>query len=532
MENTPPQPGSLGLNNLDLNNDDFVHVAAPPPTPVVPNGHTPPQSQQTLTLSLKQKHAEIGLDSDVYKSTTGPTNQYVATITASPSPSTTSRQPVSISVALDTSGSMSSSNKLNLCKKTLLVLIEELKPDDTISLVTFSDEASEVFPLTRVTSEGKESMSRRIKSIRTSGCTNISGGLGMAVSSLLEGNVEGSGGDDVGGRVKSVLLLTDGHANRGVSDSDKLVELVKGMVPEGENISINTFGYGSDHNADLLKSISESTQGNQGSYYYVENEDNVSSAFGDCLGGLLSVVAQNITLRFEVGVEGEGGRVEVFNIRHDRAEVIEGGGRVRIGDIFAEESKDFIADLKLATTSSSTVTVTGTLNYLDINTSTLTTTSPVTLTTTLTSGSSSVDDADTYVVMQDLRLRVSKVLEDANRRARNTGRVEEARGMINEVLDIVKGLREGSSGGGSYSSLSSSDLNNLAIYASDLTDCLGDLRSYNDYERYGSKKMMTKMQSHARQRCNESDDTAMNAYRGSSKMEYAMQMKSKMKSMF
>ena len=63
----------------------------------------------------------------------------------------------------------------------------------------------------------------------------------------------------------------------------------------------------------------------------------MSSAFGDCLGGLLSVVAQNITLKLEVEVTGEGGRVEVFKVRHDKAEDIERGGRVRIGDIFAEE---------------------------------------------------------------------------------------------------------------------------------------------------------------------------------------------------
>ena len=53
---------------------------------------------------------------------------------------------------------------------------------------------------------------------------------------------------------------------------------------------------GSNHNSDLLRAIA--TAGN-GSYYYVEGVDDIRNAFGDCLGGVLSVVAQNIELTIE-----------------------------------------------------------------------------------------------------------------------------------------------------------------------------------------------------------------------------------------
>ena len=50
-----------------------------------------------------------------------------------------------------------------------------------------------------------------------------------------------------------------------------------------------TFGYGSEHDADLLLGIAEA--GN-GLFYYIDSEESIPESFCDCLGGLLSVAAQ------------------------------------------------------------------------------------------------------------------------------------------------------------------------------------------------------------------------------------------------
>ena len=134
------------------------------------------------------------------------------------------------------------------------------------------------------------------------------------------------------------MLLTDGHANRGVSEPDGIVELLKGVLggENSDNISVNTFGYGADHQADLLRRISEASD-TPGSYYFVEEKDDVSSAFGDCLGGLLSVVAQNIRLTIE-GCDGT--TVEVAHDKGVRQSATK--WTVDLGDIFAEEVKDIV----------------------------------------------------------------------------------------------------------------------------------------------------------------------------------------------
>ena len=451
-------------------------------------------------------------------STSEPTNQYVATITAKEMEGGGERAPVDISVAMDVSGSMQTNGKLELCKKTLLVLISELRPTDRFGLVAFSDSANEVFPLSFLTPSAKSDLINKVKKLSTTGCTNISGGLGMCVNSLTSvPSFEVSS-------VRSVLLLTDGHANRGIHEPSKLLNLVKGMIPTTENISINTFGYGDDHNEELMKSISE-TPLNQGSYYYVETEDNVSSAFGDCLGGLLSVAAQNIKLTISVpstcdGYEG------VWNMKVLNPDAVKDPDNtntymVKMGDIFAEESKDFLINLNYRTSCASDLILTATLEYLDIGTSSLVSSEVVEIKTAFVEGTEEVEGPDKYVVLQGLRVRVYENLEKANASARSSGTVDIAKAMVTDTLAYIQSTT-------SRLSLTPSENASVAFYASDLNDCISSLRSYSEYSRHGSKMMMMKMQSHARQRCNESNEDTMNAYRGSSKKGYASKMKAKM----
>ena len=95
--------------------------------------------------------------------------------------------------------------------------------------------------------------------------------------------------------LRSVFLFTDGIANVGLQDQ-ALVEATQKLLDASPNVRVFTFGFGSDHSERLL---SELANAGNGAYYYVEHEDQIAPAFADALGGLLSVAAQNVTLRFE-----------------------------------------------------------------------------------------------------------------------------------------------------------------------------------------------------------------------------------------
>jgi hypothetical protein len=82
----------------------------------------------------------------------------------------------------------------------------------------------------------------------------------------------------------------------------------------GGVVSVTAFGFGADHDANLLRSICDGTNGTRekcflglwqnflGMFYYVESAEKIALAFADSLGGLLSVVAQNLELTLEVAL--------------------------------------------------------------------------------------------------------------------------------------------------------------------------------------------------------------------------------------
>lgn len=141
--------------------------------------------------------------------------------------------------------------------------------------------------------------------------------------------------------MRSVFLFTDGQANEGITDERQLVSMVQKMADQKHRVRVYTFGFGSDHSEELLSKLA---QAGSGSYYFIEKEDNIATAFADALGGLLSVAAQNVKLTF---VPAPG--VAVDEVHTSFATTQEGGGgrSVRVGDLLSEEAKDTLLDVRL-----------------------------------------------------------------------------------------------------------------------------------------------------------------------------------------
>ncbi|GMI13764.1 hypothetical protein TrVE_jg9628 [Triparma verrucosa] len=472
--------------------DGFVVV---PPT--LPQTDSAP-SAPTISLSLKQKHSSIGLKHPNVKS-----NSYVASLTAASVVNEEERAPLDIAVVMDISGSMSG-GKLNLCKKTCLVLLNELKATDRFSLVTFGDDAKVEFSLAGLTASNKVNAENKVKALRTNGCTNLSGGMTAGIQELQSATAPNA--------VRSVLLLTDGHANRGVSAPAGIISLLKGCLASesSANISVNTFGYGEDHNAELLKGISEGSS-TPGSYYFIETEDNVSSAFGDCIGGLLSVAAQNIKIKIR---ETTGAQLEVSDQRAVRT--TPSSFTLQIGDILADETKDFLIECSNFTGETACIEVQ--VEYVDIVNS-RPAISPVESITTVLPDDATISEVDTYVALQALRVLVANTLRSAGTqaRARNITQARESvQSTITKITEESTAL-----------TLTPTDQVIVTSLLKDLNDCLSGMTTYHEYEQRGSKMMSMKAQMHTYQRCNESDETSFNMYRGttSSKAVYARKLK-------
>lgn len=227
-------------------------------------------------------------------------------------PESDARTPVHLCCVIDVSASMSTEYKLENVKSSLGFLLDFLGANDTISIVTFSDKAKVIVNHVRVTNDEKENIRTRISLINTISNTNLSDGI-IAAHECLDINTD---------IVKQgVLLLTDGVANMGVTRTPELLELVRATTNKFPGTTISCIGYGTSHNVDLLRSISAESGG---TYYVVNNLEDVAAVFGDVLGALVSCSYQRLRIMLPGGtevktrygvetiVENDGGRVEVI----------------------------------------------------------------------------------------------------------------------------------------------------------------------------------------------------------------------------
>jgi Mg-chelatase subunit ChlD len=255
------------------------------------------------------------------------------------------RKPIDLTVVLDRSGSMGG-EKLDLCLATIEFLTEQLGAKDRLGLVTFDTNVRTDWSLIKMDKPGKAYVNDAVKNIRAGSTTNLSGGLMAGVEELKKG----APGDS--NEVKSLMLLTDGLANHGITDSAAIVKMLQSALdsPGMEQASVFTFGYGADHNQDMLRAISDA---GRGVYYFVDEIDDVPTAFADCLGGLLSVVGQNIKLRIGVPAPAANSAeaqptITKIHTKRPVTEVVKGQlYEVSVGDMFAEEERDVLVEMSL-----------------------------------------------------------------------------------------------------------------------------------------------------------------------------------------
>lgn len=224
------------------------------------------------------------------------------------------RQPVHLIFLIDTSDSMSDSGKLSSVKQSLTFIQPLLTSDDLVSMISFGDTSTIL--LNKASSTDKETLLYKIQSLRTDGCTNLSAGLMNVRDVLLPP-------EDT--RKQGVLLLTDGHANRGITQTSQLKSIVQTLLEAYPELTLTTVGYGNDHNASLLQEMG--TTGS-GSYNVVYSLENVATVFGEVLGGLTTVVAQNVCVYLPPG--------SVPKTAYATQKDAEGNVLIRVGDIYAE----------------------------------------------------------------------------------------------------------------------------------------------------------------------------------------------------
>ena len=154
---------------------------------------------------------------------------------------------VDLICVVDDSGSMRG-DRVKLVKESLKYLVNLMTINDKLAIVSFTNSANPILPLTDMTATGKNNAINAINSLRASGGTNIYSGLAKGLELI---NQEYSSGE----RVASMILLSDGYD--GASNADvNFRRHINTIGKQSHVFTLHTIGYGESHDANLMQRIS------------------------------------------------------------------------------------------------------------------------------------------------------------------------------------------------------------------------------------------------------------------------------------
>ncbi len=193
--------------------------------------------------------------------------------------------PCNLVFLVDTSGSMEGSDRLALVKAGLNLLIDELRPADKVSLVTYSGTVS--IPFSNFSGDQKVEMRAAINSLIASGCTAGGEAMKLAYEQAKRGFVKNG--------VNRILMFTDGDFNVGVSSNAELTALVARKRDTGITLSILGFG-GYNLNDSMMVQVADKGNGN---YSYIDSLSEAHKVFTEELRATLTTVAKDVKAQIE-----------------------------------------------------------------------------------------------------------------------------------------------------------------------------------------------------------------------------------------
>jgi len=230
--------------------------------------------------------------------------------------------PASLVVVLDRSGSMGG-DRLEHAQRALCDVVDRLGPTDLFGLVAFDDTVDVIVPAGPVTEP--EGIKRAICSLRPRGSTDLAAGLlrGFKEARRLE--------TEAGVRV---LLISDGHANRGVTDpaiiGPKVAELVD------SRITTSSLGVGLGYDETLLDVIAKEGTGDM---YFAAEADTAVGAIAQECGELLG--HRFLQCRLTISPGNGVGAVTLLNDLPHRTTPI-GDLVIELGNLGSDRSRSLV----------------------------------------------------------------------------------------------------------------------------------------------------------------------------------------------
>ena len=264
------------------------------------------------TFSLSNSRLLAGGDRDLYAE---------VRFVADPGAGQRIRAPLSMAIVLDTSGSMDG-EKMEDARSSVIRLIRDMRDDDEVSLVRYSDSASVVQPMSRV-GRVRDDLIGKIRNLSAGGGTAIPLGLLQGMSTL----------EDAGkGRVRRVVLVSDGL------DSSRAAAERLARESFGKGVTVSSLGIGLDFDESYMSGLSAVGHGNFG---FVKNSGSLSAFLERELNETASTTIQGAKVRVKLPAGVTATRASGAEMRSIGDNEIE----LQLGSLFSGDERRVLIEM-------------------------------------------------------------------------------------------------------------------------------------------------------------------------------------------
>ena len=195
------------------------------------------------------------------------------------------RKPVNLVFLIDVSGSMVDDAKLPLVRRSLHLLVDQLKDEDRVAMVVYAGSSGLVLPPTA--GNDKDTIHNAIERLAAGGSTNGGEGIRLAYEVARRGFVADG--------MNRVILATDGDFNIGVTNEGELVRLIEKNAASGVFLSVLGYGMG-NYKDSTLEKLADKGHGN---YAYIDTFNEAKRVLVEQMTSTLLTVAKDVKLQIE-----------------------------------------------------------------------------------------------------------------------------------------------------------------------------------------------------------------------------------------
>ncbi|XP_021835198.2 E3 ubiquitin-protein ligase WAV3 [Spinacia oleracea] len=302
----------------------FVASKKPATTSTTTTSKSSVDPYNSVNVKKPPPHVEVKLLPEaavVSGSRTHETYAVALRVKAPPTPeailSPTHRAPIDLVTVLDVSGSMTGP-KLLMLKRAMRLVISSLSSADRLAIVAFSSAPQRLLPLRRMTSQGQKSARKIIDHLSCGQGTSVGEALTKAAKVLEDRRQKNP--------VCTIILLSDGQDDLPTSNQRQRQRQRASKMSSTQfahiEIPVHPSGFG------------------------FRTPETKQDAFAKCVGGLLSVVVQD--LRVQLGFASGSASAEIMAVYscNGRPSLMSSDS-ARLGDLYAEEERELLIEVKV-----------------------------------------------------------------------------------------------------------------------------------------------------------------------------------------